>query len=67
MGWSAPIHDRMPVILASEDYQRWISEEPDPRDPMKPFPAELVTMWPISTRVDKHENNDADLLTPISE
>ena len=57
----------MPVILSPEDCARWIGEEPDRRDPMKPFPAELVTMWPISTRVNKHENNDADLLTPISE
>ena len=57
----------MPVILAPEDYARWIGEEPDPRDLMKPFPSELMTMGPISTRVNKHENNDADLLTPIEQ
>jgi putative SOS response-associated peptidase YedK len=62
----ADIHDRMPVILAPEDYARWISGVPDPRDLMKPFPSDLMTMWPISTRVNKPENNDADLLTPLS-
>jgi putative SOS response-associated peptidase YedK len=62
----ANIHDRMPVILGPQDYARWISEEPDPRDLMKPFPSDLMTMWPISTRVNKPENNDADLLTPIA-
>jgi SOS response associated peptidase (SRAP) len=52
----ADIHDRMPVILAPVDYARWLDEEPDPRDLMRPFPAELMRMWPISTRVNKPEN-----------
>jgi hypothetical protein len=30
------IHDRMPVILAPADYARWLSEETDPRDLMRP-------------------------------
>ena len=33
------IHDRMPAILAPEDYTRWLSDEPDPRALMRPFPA----------------------------
>ncbi|MGO8189991.1 SOS response-associated peptidase family protein, partial [Rhizobium leguminosarum] len=36
----AQIHDRMPVILHREDYERWLSPEPDPNDLMKPFPAD---------------------------
>jgi hypothetical protein len=44
----ADIHDRMPVILAPGDYARWLSDEPDPRDLMRPFPASLMRMWPIS-------------------
>jgi putative SOS response-associated peptidase YedK len=54
----AEIHDRMPLILALADYTRWLSDEPDPGDPMKPFPAEPPRMWPISTRVNKPENDD---------
>ena len=46
----------MPVILAPGDYARWLGEEPDPRDLMRPFPAELMRMWPISTPVNKPEN-----------
>jgi putative SOS response-associated peptidase YedK len=34
----AEIHDRMPAILAPGDYTRWLSDEPDPRDLMRPFP-----------------------------
>jgi putative SOS response-associated peptidase YedK len=51
----------MPLILAPGDYARWLGEEPDPRDLMGPFPAELMRMWPISTRVNKPENDDPQL------
>ena len=33
----AEIHDRMPLILAPTDYTRWLSDEPDPGDLMRPF------------------------------
>ena len=57
------IHDRMPVIIAPEDYTRWLSTlEPDPRDLLVPYPAEPMTMWPISTRVNKPENDDPSIL-----
>jgi putative SOS response-associated peptidase YedK len=64
----APIHDRMPVILAPADFDRWLSTmEPDPRDLLKPYPAEPMKIWPISTRVNRPKNDDAAILEPISE
>ena len=62
----ADIHDRMPVILAPGDYARWLGEEPDPHDVMRPFPADLMRMWPISTRVNKPENADPSIVEPIA-
>src|SRR5438552_3602 len=59
------IHDRMPAILRPADYDRWLGDEPDPRDLLEAFPAELMRMWPISTRVNKPENDDASILEPI--
>jgi putative SOS response-associated peptidase YedK len=61
----ADIHDRMPVILAPGDYARWLSDEPDPRDLMRPFPASLMRMWPISTRVNKPENDNPSIVEPV--
>ena len=49
----AEIHDRMPLIVAPGDYERWLSDDSDPHDLMRPFPAEPMRMWPISTRVNK--------------
>jgi putative SOS response-associated peptidase YedK len=62
----AEIHDRMPLILAPGDHVRWLRNEPDPRDLMRPFPAESLRMWPISTRVNKPENDDPSIVEPIA-
>jgi putative SOS response-associated peptidase YedK len=63
----AQIHNRMPAILRTEDYDRWLGDEADPNDVLKPFPAELLRMSPISTRVNKPENDDPSILDPVSE
>jgi putative SOS response-associated peptidase YedK len=59
------IHDRMPAVLAPADYDRWLGNEPDPRDLLQPFPSELMTIWPISTRVNSPSNDDEHLLNEI--
>jgi putative SOS response-associated peptidase YedK len=60
------IHDRMPVILPPGAYDRWLANiEPDPRDLLIPYPSEPMTIWPISTRVNKPENDDAAILQSI--
>jgi putative SOS response-associated peptidase YedK len=61
----AEIHDRMPLILAPGDYGRWLGDEPGPHELMRPFPAEPLRMWPISTRVNKPENDDPSIVEPI--
>ena len=43
----ARIHDRMPAILNSGDYERWLGLEPDPHDLLVPFPSESLAIWPI--------------------
>lgn len=61
----ANIHNRMPLIIAPVDYKRWLGDEPDPHDLMKPYPADPMRMWPISTRVNKPENDDPSILEPV--
>jgi len=61
----AQIHNRMPLILASSDYARWLGDDPDPRDLLQPFPAGPMRMWPISTRVNKPDNDDPSILERI--
>jgi putative SOS response-associated peptidase YedK len=58
------IHHRMPAILERWSYERWLGVEFDPQDLLITYPSEPMTMWPISTRVNKLENDDAALLEP---
>ena len=37
-----------------------------PGDLMRPFPAEPMRMWPISTRVNKPEHNGPSIVEPIA-
>ena len=64
-----PVHDRMPVIVAPEDYAHWLGEDDAPtRDVialMGPFPASAMTGHPVSRRVNSPANDDADLLEPV--
>src|SRR5262249_35985125 len=46
----AQIHNRMPAILETRSYDRWLGTEPDPHDLLITYPSEPMTMWPISTR-----------------
>jgi putative SOS response-associated peptidase YedK len=59
------LHDRMPAIVPPEAYDRWLAPvEPDPRDLLVPYPSKPMTMWPISLKVNKPDNDDASILAP---
>ena len=60
------IHDRMPAILEPSGYDRWLSLERDPRDLLISYPPEQMATWPISTRINTPENDDATLLDRIT-
>jgi putative SOS response-associated peptidase YedK len=60
------IHDRMPAILSRTDYTQWLSEERDPHELLKPFPSAAMRMWPISTRVNKPENDEPSILEAVT-
>ncbi|MDQ4134558.1 MAG: SOS response-associated peptidase [Pseudomonadota bacterium] len=62
----AKIHDRMPVVIAPEDRERWV-KGPNPKELLKPFPADLMTMWPVSPDLNSPKNDRPDLLDPIEE
>jgi len=57
-----PVHDRMPVILAPADYERWLDpavQKPDVLRPLlRPYPAEEMAAYPVSLRVNAPRNDD---------
>jgi putative SOS response-associated peptidase YedK len=63
-----PIHNRMPVIVARKDYERWLEPgEPShpPVDLLKSYPAEEMKAWRVSRDVGNVRNNRPDLVEPI--
>jgi putative SOS response-associated peptidase YedK len=57
----------MPAILSPADYTRWLSDDPDPHEMLRPFPSETMRMWAISCRVNKPENDEASILERVVE
>jgi putative SOS response-associated peptidase YedK len=61
----ASIHDRMPVIVAPKNYERWLNTDckstPSP-DLLQPYPAEEMEAWTVSVQVGNAHNNDPELL-----
>jgi SOS response associated peptidase (SRAP) len=59
-------HDRMPVILGSEDWEKWLGEEPandnELKAMLKPFASERRTTWPVSRSVGNVKNDGPDLI-----
>jgi len=66
----APIHNRMPVILAPETWPVWLGEEPAEPAQVKallaPYPADRMTLWPVDKRVGNVKNNDPSLIEPAT-
>ena len=65
----AELHDRMPVVLARDNWTAWLGEEPATPPQLKamlaPYSSEEMTCWPVSTRVGNVKNNDLSLIEPI--
>ena len=61
---AAGIHDRMPVIIEEEDWQRWLTGD-DPADLLRPCPDEVLQAYPVSTLVNTPKNDHASIVEPI--
>ena len=66
---TAPIHDRMPVILDPDSYDLWL--DPGMQDVaaiselLKPYDARLMRCYPVSPRLNHVANDDAECSRPV--
>ncbi len=66
---TAVVHDRMPVILDSDNYDLWL----DPRmkdvtavtEMLKPYDARFMRSFPVSNRINHAANDDEECSVPI--
>ncbi len=65
----AKIHDRMPVILDEEGQKIWldpsVTDYDTLRSVLKPFPAEEMTTYQVSSDVNRPQNNSPELIKPV--
>lgn len=69
-GLMEPIHDRMPVIVRPEDYDRWLDTgdpEHPPVDLLKPFPQEQMRVWKVGSAVGNVKNDSPQLCEQVWE
>ncbi|NLE39039.1 MAG: SOS response-associated peptidase [Pirellulaceae bacterium] len=65
-----PVHDRMPVILAPDDYAAWLDPAADPKrltSLCKPYPAEEMKVTAIGPYVNKPTNEGPQCIEPTRE
>ena len=57
------VHDRMPVLLQPEQFDRWLSGDMDVEE-LRPAPNEYLQRWVVSKRVNssKDDKDDATLI-----
>ncbi len=62
-----PLHDRMPVILAPDDYPAWLGEDVvrDVVELLRPYPSEEMRVYRAITAFNNVRNDDPSLVEPI--
>ncbi len=64
-----PIHDRMPVIVAPDDYDAWLAPTTameDVRRLLKPFDADRMRAWEVGLLVNDPKVDDARVIAPMA-
>ena len=66
---TSAVHDRMPVILNASDYDLWLDpglkDTTDALEMLKPYDALQMGAYPVSSRVNQVQNDDADCAKPV--
>src|ERR1700733_4680147 len=63
-------HDRMPVIIMRQDYQRWLepgSTEQPPVDLLRPFNSDKMKAWRVDRRINNVKINEPSLDQPVQD
>ena len=64
----SPIHNRMPVMLMSEDYDRWLGRATDPHElkaMLKPYDPALMEAYAVSRIVNSVKNDTEECIEPL--
>jgi putative SOS response-associated peptidase YedK len=58
------IHNRMPLIIAPADSDRWLTATVPPTDLLRPYPAD-VEAYPVSKAVNSPAKDEASMIERV--
>jgi putative SOS response-associated peptidase YedK len=65
----APLHDRMPVVIAPDCWGDWLGENSSPQRAaetlLRPYPDKAMAFWAVDRRVGNVKNDSPDLFDPL--
>jgi putative SOS response-associated peptidase YedK len=65
----APLHDRMPVLIAPGRWGDWLGENSAPEREvaalLAPYPGNAMAFWAVDRRVGNVKNDSPDLFVPL--
>jgi putative SOS response-associated peptidase YedK len=71
LGEMAKVHDRMPLVLQSDEEEAWLDPKNKTKQELSSFASlrqcPTFKIYPISSRVNSPKNNSADLLDILAE
>lgn len=67
----APIHSRMPAIIAPENFDRWldpsVSDIEELQSMLGPYPDRLMQAYPVSSKVSSPDNDGPELIESVED
>ncbi|MGH9177660.1 MAG: SOS response-associated peptidase, partial [Acidimicrobiales bacterium] len=67
----ARLHDRMPVVLARDDWELWLDRSEDGAARLagllRPCPSEVLEVWPVGPAVNSVRNDGPHLIEPVAQ
>ncbi|MFO7762569.1 MAG: SOS response-associated peptidase [Wenzhouxiangellaceae bacterium] len=70
-GEAGDIHSRMPLVLDDGCLQKWLDPQLQDRETLRQsmgrLDPDLLTCWPVSTEVNRTDNDSADLVEPVGQ
>ena len=64
------VHDRMPVMLMSEDYDRWLgptTSVDDLKSLLKPYDPGLMEAYAVNRAVNSVKNDTEECIKPVAD
>lgn len=65
----APLHDRMPAVIAPDRWGDWLGENPiaasELESLLRPYPDKAMAFWAVDRKVGNVRNDSPDLFAPI--